>query len=137
LAEPGIEVKEAAILAARVNRLAGHYAKPSSATQVIEIIQRIPEALEKTFEGKKEKKEMKRDILTERKGAIINAEMTVLDVVSRYRQTEAVFKRYDREAGVCICCEALFEPISVVATRYGLPLKRLLADLETSASEEI
>jgi len=133
LTEPGIEVKEAAILAARVNRLAGHYAKPSSATQVIDIIQRIPDALEKTVE---KKKEMKRDMLPEREGAIINAEMTVLDVVSRYRQTEAVFKRYDREAGACICCEALFEPISVVATRYGLPLKRLLADLEASASEE-
>jgi hypothetical protein len=72
-------------------------------------------------------------MLPEGEGTIINAEMTVLDVVSHYRQTEAVFKRYDQEAGVCICCEALFDPISAVATRYGLPLKRLLADLEATA----
>ena len=42
----GIEVKEAAVIAARVNRLAGHFAKPTPATQVMEIIQHIPRALE-------------------------------------------------------------------------------------------
>jgi NAD(P)H-hydrate repair Nnr-like enzyme with NAD(P)H-hydrate dehydratase domain len=41
-----IEVKKAAVIAARVNRLAGHYAKPTPATQVMEIIQHIPRALE-------------------------------------------------------------------------------------------
>lgn len=46
LIESGVEVKEAATVAARVNRLAGHYAKPTPATQVIEIIQHIPRALE-------------------------------------------------------------------------------------------
>jgi NAD(P)H-hydrate repair Nnr-like enzyme with NAD(P)H-hydrate dehydratase domain len=46
LIEAGVEVKEAAIVAARVNRLAGHYAKPTPATQVMEIIQHIPRALE-------------------------------------------------------------------------------------------
>jgi len=62
--------------------------------------------------------------------------MIVLDVVSRYRQTKAVFKKYDQKARVCIYCAALFDPISAVATRYGLPLKRLLADLKASASEK-
>ena len=42
----GIEVKEAAVIAAKVNRLAGHYAKPTPATQVIEIVEYIPRALE-------------------------------------------------------------------------------------------
>jgi hypothetical protein len=46
LIEAGVGVEEAAIVAARVNRLAGHYAKPTPATQVIEIIQHIPRALE-------------------------------------------------------------------------------------------
>jgi len=41
----GIEVKEAAVMAARVNRLAGHYAGPSPATQVMDIIRQIPAAL--------------------------------------------------------------------------------------------
>jgi hypothetical protein len=42
----GIEIKEAAVIAARVNRLAGHYTKPTPATQVMEIIEHIPRALE-------------------------------------------------------------------------------------------
>jgi ADP-dependent NAD(P)H-hydrate dehydratase / NAD(P)H-hydrate epimerase len=43
----GMAVSEAACLAARVNRLAGSLARPSPATQVVEIIRAIPEALEK------------------------------------------------------------------------------------------
>ena len=46
LIEAGVEVKEAAIVAARVNRLAGHYARPTPATQVMDIIRHIPRALE-------------------------------------------------------------------------------------------
>ncbi len=60
----------------------------------------------------------------------IRPDMTVLDVVSRFRQTEAVFKKYDKLAGVCICCQALFEPIEEVARKYNLALPELLADLE-------
>jgi hypothetical protein len=55
--------------------------------------------------------------------------MTVLDVVSMNRRAEAVFKNYDEKAGVCLCCEALFEPLSSVAIRYGLDLGRLMEDL--------
>lgn len=29
----------------------------------------------------------------------INPEMTVLDIISRYKRTEAVFKQYDKQAG--------------------------------------
>ena len=61
----------------------------------------------------------------------IHPEMTVLDVVSRYRRTEAVFKRYDVRAGECICCQALFESLRDVAEKYHLDLKRLLTDLES------
>jgi len=45
LIEAGIDVKESSIIAARVNRLAGHYAGPSPATQVMDIIRQIPAAL--------------------------------------------------------------------------------------------
>jgi len=41
----GIEIKEAAVIAARANRLAGSFAKPTPATQIMEIIQHIPGAL--------------------------------------------------------------------------------------------
>jgi len=43
----GMEIMKAATVAARVNRLAGYYAKPTPATQVMEIIQHIPKALAK------------------------------------------------------------------------------------------
>jgi len=46
LIESGMEISKAAIIAAKANRLAGYYARPTPATQVIEIIHRIPEALE-------------------------------------------------------------------------------------------
>jgi NAD(P)H-hydrate repair Nnr-like enzyme with NAD(P)H-hydrate dehydratase domain len=42
----GMEVGRAALLAARANRLAGHYARPTPATQVGEIIRHIPKAVE-------------------------------------------------------------------------------------------
>jgi len=63
----------------------------------------------------------------------IGPEMTVLDVVSKYRQTEAVFKQYDQQAGECICCQALFESLQDMATRYRLNLERLLYDLNKAA----
>ena len=60
----------------------------------------------------------------------INPEMIVLDVVSKYGKTEAVIKQYDKQAGVCICCHALFEPLGKVAVRYDLNLEKLLEELE-------
>ena len=64
----------------------------------------------------------------------IGPEMTVLDVIGKYRQTEAVFKKYDKQTGECICCQALFEPIRNVAAKYGLNLERFVADLEAAAN---
>jgi hypothetical protein len=48
---------------------------------------------------------------------IINPDMTVPDIVSKYRQTEAVLKKYDEKTGVCLCCQALFDPLNDVAQR--------------------
>ncbi|EFK10718.1 conserved hypothetical protein [delta proteobacterium NaphS2] len=62
----------------------------------------------------------------------IDSEMTVLDIISRHRRTEAVFKSYDDQAGECICCHALFEPVRDVAKKYNLDLEKLLAELEAA-----
>lgn len=59
----------------------------------------------------------------------ITPEMTVLDVVATYRGTEDVFRRYDNQAGECICCNALFETLQDVSAKYGLNLQELLAEL--------
>jgi hypothetical protein len=63
------------------------------------------------------------------RGDNIDPGMTILDAVSINSQTEAVFRRYDEKAGVCLCCEALFETLSAVAVRYGLDLDQLMEDL--------
>ncbi len=68
-----------------------------------------------------------------RERCLIHPEMRVLDVVSSYRETEEVFRKYDGKAGECICCQALFEPLGKVAARYGIDLERLLSELETAA----
>ncbi len=64
----------------------------------------------------------------------ISSEMTVLEVIHRHRQTETVFKKYDEQAGVCICCQALFETLEEVAEKYNLGLKGLLLELEAVVS---
>ncbi len=64
---------------------------------------------------------------------LIGKEQTVLDIVSTHQQTIDVFRRYDKEAGVCICCEALFDPLEQVARRYDIDLRKLLTDLNAAA----
>jgi len=50
----GIETLEAAILAARINRVAGHYAKPTPASQVMELIGQIPKAMYQVLSNREE-----------------------------------------------------------------------------------
>jgi hypothetical protein len=67
---------------------------------------------------------------------VITPDMTLLDVVSRYRSTEPVFRRYDEQAGECLLCQALFETVKGVAGKYHLNLDRLLDDLVRGARVE-
>jgi hypothetical protein len=62
--------------------------------------------------------------------SIIAPEMTILDIVSKYRHTEAVFKQYDEKAGVCLCCQALFDPLKDIADKYCLNLEEIISDLK-------
>ncbi len=56
LVESGLDVWRAGLLAARANRLAGRYARPTPATQVLDIIEQIPRALAEVLaEDEKEK----------------------------------------------------------------------------------
>jgi hypothetical protein len=65
----------------------------------------------------------------------IDPETTVLEVVSRYRQTETVFRKYDEQAGECLCCQALFESLRSISEKYGVDLASLLEDLESAVGE--
>ncbi len=135
-----LNIREAAAVAARVNRLAGSYSKPTPATQVMDIIERIPEALEfclakdPILEKCYERKQLMNSSMLDKKNAI-HPGMTVLDVVSKYKRALDVFKKYDKQAGECICCQALFDSLQHVAEKYGLDLEKLLADLKEVETE--
>jgi len=51
-----LEPAKAAVLAAGANRWAGHFADPNPATQVIELIDKIPQALSKVMASSYEEK---------------------------------------------------------------------------------
>jgi len=62
--------------------------------------------------------------------------MTLLEVLSLCRRTEAVFRRYEAQAGVCLCCEALFDTLAEAAVKYRLDLDKLLGELQTMMATE-
>ncbi len=63
----------------------------------------------------------------------ITPDMTIVEVLSQYRQTEGVFRRYEGEAQGCLLCHALFDTLAEAAAKYGLNLDRLMNDLKESA----
>lgn len=66
----------------------------------------------------------------------ISAEMTLLDILSEYPATEAVFRAYDRELGTCLCCTMLFESLATVAQRHSMQLEELLCRLNRTTRAE-
>ena len=65
----------------------------------------------------------------------IQPDMTLLEVVDRWRETVPVFQARDGQAGECLLCNALFDTVARTAERYGLDLEVLLDDLEAAAQE--
>jgi hypothetical protein len=62
---------------------------------------------------------------------VVTPQMTLLEIMYRWRATEAVFKAYEGQAGVCLRCQALFDTLEKVAGTYRLDLAALLNDLKT------
>ncbi len=62
----------------------------------------------------------------------IAANLTVLDVVSTYPETEVIFKSYDASVGECICCQSLFDTVQQVADKYNLDLPEILNKLNSA-----
>ena len=56
-------------------------------------------------------------------------DMTLPDLVEKYREATEIFNRYNEKAGECILCHSLFEPLKTVIEKYGLDEKTLLAEL--------
>lgn len=66
----------------------------------------------------------------------ISEDMVLLDILSDYPQTEAILRSYDGQAGECICCQRLFDPLKVVIKEYRLDEKELLSKLNTAAQSQ-
>jgi hypothetical protein len=60
--------------------------------------------------------------------------MTVLDIVARWPATQDVFRGYDETAKECIMCQALFETVQEVCSRYGLDEQGLVEELNAVIS---
>ena len=72
--------------------------------------------------------------MSQTKKTKITLDMTVLDIVSQYRETEVVFKQYDEPAGECVCCNALFDTLEAVADKYHLDVQKIINDLKNVIS---
>ena len=72
---------------------------------------------------------MKKEKPARRSSGIITPEMTILDVISEYRETEAIFRGLEARTGTCICCQGLFLTLRTAAVRYGFDLETLLTEL--------
>ncbi len=65
----------------------------------------------------------------------ITSDTILLDIMSRWPATESVFRRYDEQAGVCICCTCLFDTVSHVASIFSLDLKAFLLEIEKAVAD--
>lgn len=61
---------------------------------------------------------------------VLRADMTLLDILSEYRETETVFKSYDKLAGECICCNCLFDTLEQMVEKYRFDLAKIQEELE-------
>ena len=122
LIDGGMPLEKATLAAMRVNRVAGHYACPTPATQIIEIIRHIPQALCDVLDGENRR--------------IVTPETAIIDIISAHRQTEKVFKRLEAETGTCICCQGLFLSVRDAAQRFGFNMESVLADINGIISED-
>lgn len=67
----------------------------------------------------------------------LSPDLTLLEVLSRWRRTEAVFHRFEEEAGVCLLCHALFDTLAEAAAKYGVDLDRLLLELRGEVETDV
>jgi hypothetical protein len=59
--------------------------------------------------------------------------MTLLEVIYKWRPSEAIFMAYEAQAGTCLRCHALFDTLEAAAQKYNLNLDQLVAELNVLA----
>lgn len=61
---------------------------------------------------------------------MLNKDMTILDIVADYPNTEDVFRTYDDIAGKCTMCHNLFDTLEEFADMYKINYSDLIDRLE-------
>jgi len=67
--------------------------------------------------------------------ATITADATLLDIVSKWPATDTVFRRYDDVAGVCLCCNCLFDTVEEISKKYALDLSSIMREINDVITE--
>lgn len=62
---------------------------------------------------------------------MIKGEMTVLEIVERYPETEDIFRSYDDIIGECILCHCLFDSLKEISYKHNLNLDSLVDKLNS------
>ncbi len=65
----------------------------------------------------------------------VTPQMTLVEVMTQWRASEAIFKAYETQAGTCLRCHALFDTLEEAAQKYNLDLTKLVAELNALAQE--
>jgi hypothetical protein len=63
----------------------------------------------------------------------VTPQMTLVEILSQWRASEAIFIAYEAQAGTCLRCHALFDTLEEAAQKYNLDLAKLVADLNALA----
>lgn len=71
--------------------------------------------------------------ISEITATVLTSDMLLLDILSRWPATESVVRRYDEQAGVCLCCTCLFDTVQEVASRFSLDPEVFLSDIREAA----
>ncbi len=67
----------------------------------------------------------------------ITSETKMIDVISRYRQTESTFRHLNEQVGTCVCCQGLFLSLREAAERFGFNLETLMNELHAEIRDGI
>ena len=74
-------------------------------------------------------KDTSKNVTTKLNKSMIDQHMTLLDVVYKYPDTEAIFHSFDAILEQCILCNNLFDSIDTVCKLYSLNQAELLTRL--------
>ncbi len=66
----------------------------------------------------------------------VSAEMTVLDLISTFKETQEVIRAFDAQAGECILCNSLFDSLRGMTEKYGLDLNIVMQEVRRVAHKQ-